>query len=270
MIQKILIALTTALLLFSTCICQVGIAASPGFMMQNEDVVQPVTILMYHRFSEIPEDWSHYCTSPKTLENDIIYLKKNGYEFLTASELATEYKPNSFKKVVLLTMDDGYDSDYLHVLPLLEKYQVKATIFVTGSFVGEEYYLTEEMLRKLAESPYVEIGNHSYQNHVNSYATLQNMLDTHPEQLAQDYLKNKIFLERIIRRPVTSVSYPNGLYNKHLNHMVLMQNNNITFSTDLQQFKYGEYGIVSGRINRPHEANIEDLMGIPFEDYSGQ
>ena len=241
--------------------------ASPFFERNYKQInTNPVTILMYHMFSENPEEWSTYCTSPQVLENDIIYLKNQGYEFLTANELATEYIPNPYKKVVLLTLDDGYESDYQYVLPLLEKYGVKATFFVTGSHIGLDRYLTKEMLLSLSQSPYAEIGNHSYLNHSNSYEKIQEMLETQPEIYAKDFLTNRAFLESIIKKPVTSLSYPNGLYNRSVNAMVLMQGHRITLSTDLQRFVYGAGDIPFGRINRPHNAEISELMKIQFHD----
>ncbi|MFR8334172.1 MAG: polysaccharide deacetylase family protein [Oscillospiraceae bacterium] len=33
------------------------------------------------------------------------------------------------EKPVLITFDDGYESNYMHFYPLLQKYQMKATIF---------------------------------------------------------------------------------------------------------------------------------------------
>lgn len=264
--RKRLIIVMALTVLLSFAFSQTTSAAFLFKQYKQFKVKNPVSLLMYHMFSENPEEWSNYCTSPETLEKDIVYLINNGYEFLTANELATTYIPNPYKKYVLITLDDGYTSDYLYVLPLLEKYQVKATFFVTGAYIGQPGYMTEEMLQALSQSPYAEIGNHSFENHSLPYEELKTRVELNPKPLMLDFRKNKILLERITGKTVTSLSYPNGLYSRELNALLLLEGNKIVFSTDLQKFMYGSPDIAVGRINRPHGAEISDLMEIEFHD----
>ncbi len=40
------------------------------------------------------------------------------------------------KKSVIVTFDDGHESDYTLALPLLRKFNFKATFFITTDWIG--------------------------------------------------------------------------------------------------------------------------------------
>ena len=136
-----------------------------------------VPILMYHSVLKNPKMAGMYVVSPDTLEQDLKYIKKKGYTTVFVREL-TEYVYQNAplpEKPVVITLDDGYLNNLTYVLPLLEKYDMKATISVVGRYTeqatedGAEKpsysYLTIEEVQKLAESGRVEIGVHSYDMH---------------------------------------------------------------------------------------------------------
>ena len=50
------------------------------------------------------------------------------------------------KNPIILTFDDGYKNNYEVVFPLLKKYQVPATIFVTTGFVDQTHFLWTDHL----------------------------------------------------------------------------------------------------------------------------
>ncbi len=145
-------------------ICQSACAMSLSFYKYNMTDSKNVKILMYHKLSENAAEWNDYCTSPKTFENDIIYFKNNGFEFMTA-DMLSQYKNNSNKKIAVITFDDGYMSDFSYALKILEKYDVCATFFITGSLIGTNEYMDKESLLKLSRSKNVQIGNHSFALH---------------------------------------------------------------------------------------------------------
>lgn len=212
-------------------------------------------VLMYHKLSENPAEWSEWCTSPQNFEADIIYLKERGYTFVTSTELIS--RDNNYgNKVAVITFDDGYMSDYQYALPLLEKYNVKATFFVIGTLVGTNEYMDEEAIVKLSKSPLAEIGNHSDKLHLK---TKQEIIQLHNGaeyiNVVNDFLANKIYLENLIGKEVTSLSYPNGVYSRKVD--IALKNNGvkITFSTGLEKFSYNAF-IPTGRKNRAHNLTM--------------
>ena len=137
-----------------------------------------VPIIMYHSILKDENMWGEYVVSPVNLEKDIIYLKENGYTPVFVNDLI-RYVNNGEKlpeKPVVLTFDDGTYNNYTYLLPLLEKYDFKATISIVGSYTvnasesGEEpnpaySYLRWEDINEMRSSGKVEFCNHTYDMH---------------------------------------------------------------------------------------------------------
>jgi peptidoglycan/xylan/chitin deacetylase (PgdA/CDA1 family) len=88
---------------------------------------RPVLVTMYHRVSDtVGDKLTHLTVSVENFENQLAYYKEN-YQILKLDE-----DWNSLKKTgLVITFDDGYADNIINALPLLEKYQIPATIFVT-------------------------------------------------------------------------------------------------------------------------------------------
>ncbi|MGA0408854.1 MAG: polysaccharide deacetylase family protein, partial [Limisphaerales bacterium] len=88
-------------------------------------------ILMYHMIAP-PRRGSRYNgmrVSPHQFERQVRWLRNKGWHFYTVSELVelgTHVKPRS----VAITFDDGYADNLMEALPVLQKYQAKATVYV--------------------------------------------------------------------------------------------------------------------------------------------
>ncbi len=131
-------------------------------------------IIMYHQVLKNKNSLGKYIISPKEFEEDVKYLIKEGYTTVDVQDLIDfEYnKKNLPEKPIMLTFDDGYLSNYTYIVPILEKYQVKAVISIVGEYVDksskDQYtnpYLNWKQVKELVESPYVEIQNHTYAMH---------------------------------------------------------------------------------------------------------
>jgi len=92
---------------------------------------KPVLIFMYHR---IDNDINKELALQVTLdhfEQQLLYIKKK-YTVLRLDEKWSVGK----KAGGVLTFDDGYADNFLHALPLLEKYNIPATFFITTEHIG--------------------------------------------------------------------------------------------------------------------------------------
>ncbi len=107
-------------------------------------------ILCYHRVFQTETDPMLLCVSPRRFEQQLIYLKKN-YRPLSLSQLVSDRQENQLAdRSIALTFDDGYTDNLLHALPLLEKYQVPATVFVcSGQIDSPHEYWWDELERIL-------------------------------------------------------------------------------------------------------------------------
>lgn len=212
--------------------------------------------LMYHRLSVNPADWGAFCTSPTVFENDLKILKKAGYKFYTAAELAEFMRKNDFtEKRVAITFDDGYNSDYEYALPILQRQGAKASFFIIGNRLNTPEYLSTEQLKALADSPLTEIGNHSFGLHDCNYYQLRNLYyhENNTQKILNDFSKNKNFIESVINQKIVSLSYPNGVFSEKVDQQLkkIYKNTICTRETDITDGQK-----CMGRYNRYHGSEI--------------
>jgi len=62
---------------------------------------------------------------------------------------------------IALTFDDGYESFYTAVRPVLEALEVPATVYVHTDAIGTEGHLSERQLGELFDHDLVTVGNHT-------------------------------------------------------------------------------------------------------------
>nr|WP_199000989.1 polysaccharide deacetylase family protein [Flavobacterium sp. ASV13] len=88
---------------------------------------KPVLVAMYHRTSnEVRNELQYLTVDLASFEKQLCYFKEN-YQILRLSDDWSSLK----KTGIVITFDDGYADNLLNALPILEKYQIPATIFVT-------------------------------------------------------------------------------------------------------------------------------------------
>lgn len=136
-----------------------------------------IPVIMYHQISHSSKNTGKYVIAADELEKDMLYLREKGYETVSVADLInyTEGRGALPQKCVMLTFDDGYETGYTILYPLLQKYNMKAVISVIGSLTelytekedhNDSYsYLDSDEIRILSQSPLVEIENHSYNMH---------------------------------------------------------------------------------------------------------
>lgn len=135
-----------------------------------------VPILMYHLVLEGAKG-NKYIVSPSDFEDDLKYLRDNGYTTVVMQDLI-DYVYNNAElpeKPVVLTFDDGYYNNYVYAYPLLKKYNSKAVISIVGAYTDlysetpdthvNYAHLSWDNVKEMADSGYVEIQNHTYNLH---------------------------------------------------------------------------------------------------------
>ena len=251
LVMKRIITLIISLLFVSL----ISVSADASALMPDEDIN---LALIYHRLTEDENMRDSYTITVEDFENDIKYLLANDYTFCTASEFDEMIKKgDNTKKYVAVTFDDGYSSDYWLVLPVLEKYKVKATFYIVGSFLDKPYYMTQKQVATLSKSPYAEIGNHTYSIHSLSPSELNNMYTVRPDAAIEDYRKNSDFLEKLTGKGIKTVAYPYGVYGNYLNH-ILCSDGLITFSSKEQAASVSSSPYP--RLNRPYDLDVESII----------
>jgi peptidoglycan/xylan/chitin deacetylase (PgdA/CDA1 family) len=88
--------------------------------------------LIYHRVSpDVGADYFRLCVTPQHLAEQIEWLMRR----FAIVPLVDVGRPDRRPRVAL-TFDDGYADNLHHALPVLERYGVPATVFVTTGYVG--------------------------------------------------------------------------------------------------------------------------------------
>jgi peptidoglycan/xylan/chitin deacetylase (PgdA/CDA1 family) len=103
-------------------------------------------ILMYHRFSQ---DTEPFKTKQDIFENQIRYLA-NKYRFISLkdySDVLHGRRVSLPDYSIILTIDDGYEDNYILAYPILKKYSIPATIFITTNFISHKQWLFSDKLQ---------------------------------------------------------------------------------------------------------------------------
>jgi peptidoglycan/xylan/chitin deacetylase (PgdA/CDA1 family) len=95
-------------------------------------------ILAYHRVARLRSDPQLLASTPEHFEEQLAQITYH-YRAVSLSELAKAIASGEVPdKAVAVTFDDGYSDNLSWALPLLKKYEVPATVFVTSGYMGQE------------------------------------------------------------------------------------------------------------------------------------
>ena len=115
-------------------------------------------------------------------EEHLAWLKKNGYKIASVQNVfdAAAGKNPIPDKSVLLTFDDGYQSFYTRVFPILKKYHYPATVALIGTWIdgidtpeAGKQLLNWGQVREMVASGLVEMASHTYDLHKSVVANPQ-------------------------------------------------------------------------------------------------
>ncbi len=172
-----------------------------------------VPVLLYHRIiTDKSQAGKHgtYITLHQ-IEAHFKYLKHHGYSTITFEELSLIKRFDQDKKYVMLTFDDGYRDNYTLLMPLLEKYGLKATVFmVTGKAEnswdlkdeGRTFpLLTSDQIIEMSKKG-VEFGAHT--------VTHADLTQVGIEEAWKEISESKKNLENLLGKRINSFAYPYG------------------------------------------------------------
>jgi peptidoglycan/xylan/chitin deacetylase (PgdA/CDA1 family) len=98
-------------------------------------------ILCYHGLWVTPGHQFGDCTfiSPEQFEARMARLKRSGLPVLPLGEAVDRLAEDSLPEAaVAITIDDGWVSTFTHMLPVLERYELPATLYATTWYSGTE------------------------------------------------------------------------------------------------------------------------------------
>lgn len=173
-------------------------------------------VLMYHAVGQKEkirakdgtlEDWPpSLLLEPGLFESHLRYLKEQGYTIVSVEQLAHRLETGqSVDKYVALSFDDGYKNNYTVALPLLQKYDAKASFFIINKEIGDAVHMDQDEIKAMIAAG-MELGSHT-----TSHAPLAKI---DPGFLAWELATSRYYLKTDFDRYVVrTLAYPNGSYN---------------------------------------------------------
>jgi len=214
--------------------------------LNNLNTKAGVITLMYHRFDE-----NKYPSTNIKNEIFIEHLKlinSENIEFITFDKFKEIIKSGLDKNYVLLTIDDAFESFYLHAWPTLKVKKIPFILFVNTREIGKNGYMTWDQIKELHSNNLVTIGNHS---HSHEY-----LVDWSDNKIKRDLETSiKIFKNELNHSPIV-FSYPFGEYSSSFKKIV----------NDLN-FKYA-FGQHSGVIDKTKD--FLELPRFPINEKYGE
>jgi peptidoglycan/xylan/chitin deacetylase (PgdA/CDA1 family) len=95
-------------------------------------------ILLYHCVAEVRSDPWSLCVTPRHFAEHLEILRKHGRP-MRLQQLAQPLQDGNLPhRSIAVTFDDGYADNLHHAKPLLERYDMPATVFLTTGCIGQE------------------------------------------------------------------------------------------------------------------------------------
>ena len=204
---------------------KVGAKAKAGFN---------VPVLMYHEFvtqSDLDSGvaFDEYAIWKNEFENDLVWLKANGYTTITSEELLSYMKGDATppQKPIILTIDDGKYGVYKNAYPLLKKYNMKAVLSVIGYEIDTATanpdkrsesaapYCTWSEIGEMSKSGFVEIISHTQTMHYFNHDGRQGAnvaegetADKYLSAAQSDFIKINKSIKNATGKPTVAMAYP--------------------------------------------------------------
>ena len=220
---KATIAILTTMIILLTTLTITTVRAS-------EDEGTRVIIVMYH--SVLSSRVGEYIISPAQLEADFKYIQERGYETIVMADLiAYVYEGRPLpEKPIMLTFDDGFYNNLHYVVPLLEKYNMRAVFSLVGVYTDIFSEADEENInyghfrwkdiKAIIPTGVVEFQNHSYDLHriengqKGAKRRRGESVEDYRERLGEDLMKMQRKFQGNTFFTPTTFTYPYGAFSR--------------------------------------------------------
>jgi len=197
-------------------------------------------LLTYHTLcggEDIPACLQGETVRERDFTFQLKWLMDRGFDFVSLHELMTG---SPRERSVVVTFDDGYAGVFRRAFPWLERYRLRATLFITTDFIHGKIHppwasmhpelrdavtqtaplwkpLSWEEIERMADSKLIEIGSHGCSHRL--------MGKLSAEEARRELVDSKEELEQRLHRKIHTFSYPFGIgrygaYGPHLESLL--------------------------------------------------
>jgi len=169
--------------------------------------------LMYHEIevpgqpmNETTPGYLRYVVTSDQFSNQMKCLVDSSVRGLNVSQALSG--DESQDDAVVITFDDGCESDLLVAAPVLKAFGFFATSYVVVDYLNRRGYLSTSQLRELNQTGCFEIGSHSM-----SHKYLRQLSDA---ELSREVTESKDHLEQLLGTRIRHFSCPGGRWDSRV------------------------------------------------------
>jgi peptidoglycan/xylan/chitin deacetylase (PgdA/CDA1 family) len=197
-----------------------------------------IPALLYHKIDDPPADarLRGPYTPPARFAKQMAFLKKQGVEFYTVSEMVGYFREHgSFQPNGLaITFDDGWKDNFEKAFPILRRHGIKATIFLVSSCIGEVSDKAvaegENARAHLSRDEVVEMSEHGIE--FGSHSVNHKLLHQLPiNEVKFEVEESKQQIESLVGKACQAFSYPAGFFSEEIQQVVKQAGYQVAFST---------------------------------------
>jgi len=209
-------------------------------------------VILYHKIDHPTPDVKirGAFTSPKRFAKQMSYLKKQKFEFYTASELIKHYRENGEfpARGITVTFDDGWKDNFTYAFPVMRDLGIKATIFLVPSLIGKssdqvtaegegerEHLSADEIIEMSSHG--IEFGSHGLTHRLLHKASA--------EEIETEVKESKSQIEDLLQKSCDVFAFPAGFFTEEAQIAVRNAGYSAAFST-----VYGDNAVDLYALNR--------------------
>lgn len=216
-----------------------------------------IPILLYHKIDHRNllllnenKQMLKFSVQADVFDAQMKYIVDQNYTVLTLEQLIKAKNNNTMpEKPLVITLDDGWRSQYADALPILLKYNLPATFYIYTEVIDAPLYMTWGNLQSLVEK-HMEIADHTMRH--------PRLTKVAANTLYEELVQSRYSLEKTLHITVSDFAYPYGDYNarilqavkdagytsartthqsKHNDFKNMYQLNTINVENDIESFK---------------------------------
>ena len=187
-----------------------------------------VPTLLYHRFLDAAayararaagEDLS-YVTEAGAFAAQMESLKSAGWTTITLDQFLAFLKDGAPlpPRPIVITCDDGFESNYRHAFPVWRRLGMSATIFMTADRASENFARFARFDAPLSDEQLVEMSRHGVA--IESHGLTHRYLSDLPEpEVRRELEAARVRIERTTGRSVRFFAVPSGAYDRRVRRL---------------------------------------------------
>lgn len=229
---------------------------------------EKVVVFVYHHLLKDSENKSKNnaaVVSVESFEEQMKYLYDNDYTTITLQSLNDHLKYGKPlpSKNVLITFDDGYQSNYMYAYPILKRYGLKASIFMITSWIPyktqafDPERLSFMSKEEIAKSKDVfEFACHTHDLHKLEENGKSALLNSDRKTIVKDLSTSK----RLIH--TRFFAYPYGQYNEEIESILKEEGFELAFTVNFGEVDKKSNRLELNRVPIFYTTSIDEFKGI--------